>query len=73
MTALAVLAAVGLVVAVGCAASVWMTPAGVEEYAAVRVRLYHGAGQCRVEIVTATETIQTLPGRCARIPHRVTP
>lgn len=73
MNPLLVLTAVGLVAAAGCAASVWMTPAGVEEYAAVRVRLYHGAGQCRVEVVTATETIQTIPGRCARVPHRVTP
>jgi len=62
---------VALLVAAGCAAAVYMTPTGVEELPAVRVRIYHGAGQCRVEVVTATETIQTLPTRCARVPHRV--
>jgi hypothetical protein len=65
------LALLGLVAAAGCAAAVYMTPTSVDEYAAVRVRIYHAAGRCRVEVVTATETIQTLPTRCARVPHRV--
>ena len=63
----------GWAASAGCGAAVYLTPTGVEAYAAVRVQVYHGAGQCRIEVITATETIQTRPTRCARVPHRVTP
>jgi hypothetical protein len=61
---------VALVLAASCATVVYLTPTSVDEYAAVRVRIYYGGGQCRIEVVTATETIQTIPSRCARVPHR---
>lgn len=67
------IALVGLLAAGGCALAVYMAPSGVDEYPAVRVRIYHGAGECRIEVITATETIQSRPSRCARVPHRVTP
>lgn len=63
---------VGLLVAsVGCASGIWIASTGVTEYQAVKVRVYYGALRCRVEVVTPTETIQTSPTNCTRVPHRV--
>lgn len=62
-----------LLAGAGCAAAI-LLPANVEEYPRAHVRIYHGAaGRCRVELVTATETIQTAAARCHRVPHRVMP
>lgn len=65
---------VGLLVAgAGCAAAVYLAPTSIEELPATRVRIYHGAGECRIEVITPTEIIQSRPTRCARVPLRVTP
>lgn len=66
-----VLAAVLSAGAAGCAVALYLSPSSVAEYDAVKVRIYYGAGECRVEVVAATETIQTRPTRCARVPHRL--
>jgi hypothetical protein len=36
----------------------------------VRVRLYRVGPRCRIEVVTATDTIQTSLARCHAVPHR---
>jgi hypothetical protein len=69
-----VLVGLGLAGAAACATGTWLAPTGLDDYPAARVRVYYtAAGQCRLEVVTPTETIQTQPTRCARVPHRVTP
>lgn len=53
-----------------CAARLWLGPIAIDEYANVRVRIYHAGLQCRIEVIAATETIQTPMTRCASMPHR---
>jgi hypothetical protein len=57
--------------AAACAARLlWLGPFVVDEYANVRVRVYRGGRQCRIEIITATEMIQTPVTRCIALPLR---
>ena len=54
-----------------CAAGLWLGPlASVDEYADVHVRIYRAGVQCRVEVLAATETIQTAVTRCVTLPRR---
>jgi hypothetical protein len=59
----------------GCAArAVWLdTYPTVEDYTSAKVRIYRAGQHCRLEVTTPTETIITLPTRCAIVPRRVTP
>lgn len=62
--------------AASCAAkAVWLdgTALIVEDYPIARVRLYRAGPHCRLEVITATETLVTLPTRCITVPHRVRP
>jgi len=46
----------------------------VDEFPAVHVRIYRGARDgCRVEVITARETIQTAITHCVSMAHRQTP
>ncbi|RPH52621.1 MAG: hypothetical protein EHM91_00145 [Planctomycetota bacterium] len=59
-----------------CAAkAVWLdgTALVVEDYASARVRLYRAGVHCRLEVITLTETVVTLPTRCVSVPRRATP
>jgi len=56
-----------------CAARLWLGPVVIDEYANVKVRVYRAGQHCRLEVTTPTETIITLPPRCAIVPRRVTP
>ncbi len=59
-------------VAAGCASSaLWLNghPPVLEDYAAVRVRIYRAGLDCRLEVITATDSIITLPTRCLTVPH----
>jgi len=66
---------VSMVVISGCAArAVWLdTYPVVEDYTGARVRMYRAGQHCRIEVTTASETIITLPTRCAIVPRRVVP
>ena len=58
----------------GCAAQVWLSrPLVIEEYVTAHVRIYRADRDCRIEVVTPTETVITLPTRCLSVPHRRTP
>jgi hypothetical protein len=54
----------------GCAARLWVGPMAIDDYASVRVRIYHVGRHCRIDVIAATETIQTPITRCAALPHR---
>jgi len=56
----------------GCIAVVGLRGAAtIDDYAAVRVRVYRlGLRTCRLEVVTAIETIQTRPTVCDVVPLR---
>jgi len=53
-----------------CAARLWLGPIVIDEYENVRVRVYRVGLQCRIEVIAATETIQTPVTRCTAMPHR---
>ena len=58
----------------GCAASIWLgRPMAIDEYASAKVRVYHAGQDCRVEVITTTTTIVTLPTRCLTVPHATRP
>ena len=58
----------------GCAAKWYLQqPMLLDEYATARVRIYHTAMQCRIEVTTATATIHTVPTRCVTVPLRPHP
>jgi hypothetical protein len=64
---------VGYLVALssGCAAHVWLAqPLVIDEYLSAHVRIYRADRACRIEVVTPTDTIITLPTRCLTVPHR---
>jgi hypothetical protein len=67
------LAAVLLLTATGCASrALWLGghPPVLEQYLDdIVVRLYRAGLDCRVEIITKTATIITLPTRCLTVPH----
>ena len=44
-------------------------PPILETYADVQVRIYRAGLECRIEIITAKETVITLPTRCLTVPH----
>ena len=69
------LVALALMMIGSCAArAVWLdTYPTVEDYTTARVRIYRAGQHCRLEVTTATETIITLPTRCAIVPRRITP
>lgn len=70
------IAAIGVAITVsGCAALMHLpaAPVVIDEYAGVRVRIYRYGLHCRVEVITATDTIQTFLTRCAVIPLRHIP
>lgn len=56
----------------GCAArAMWLDGHPLlDEYLAVHVRIYRAGAHCRLEVITPTETIVTLPTRCLAIPTR---
>ena len=56
----------------GCAShALWLrgVPPVLEVYAAVHVRIYRLGMDCRLEVITTTETVVTLPTRCLTVPH----
>ena len=58
----------------GCAAHVWLAkPMAIDEYLTAHVRIYRADRDCRIEVVTPTDTILTLPTRCLTVPHRARP
>ena len=58
----------------GCAASIWLgRPLQIDEYASARVRVYASGDDCRVEVMTATLTVVTLPTRCLTVQHATRP
>jgi hypothetical protein len=63
-----------LVGASACATTLLLSTRAVEIYKPVEVKVYRvGLVRCRIEIVTATETIVTGMARCRSVPHRVQP
>jgi hypothetical protein len=63
-----------LALGAGCGAKWYLQqPLRLDEYPAVRVRVYYTGLRCRIEVSTATETIHTAPTRCVTVPIRVTP
>jgi hypothetical protein len=59
-----------------CAAhAIWLGghPPLLEDYAAAHVRIYRAGLDCRLEVITATDTIITLPTRCVTVPHVTRP
>ena len=67
---------VGYLVALsaGCAAHVWLSrPLVIDEFMTAHVRIYRAERDCRIEVVTPTDTIITLPTRCLMVPHRARP
>jgi hypothetical protein len=44
----------------------------LDEYQAAHVRIYRAGAHCRLEVITPTDTIVTLPTRCLAVPTRVT-
>jgi len=65
---------VGYLVALssGCAAHVWLSrPMAIDEYVTAHVRIYRADKDCRIEVVTPTDTIITLPTRCLIVPRRI--
>lgn len=59
-----------------CAAhAIWLGghPPVLEDYASVHVRIYRAGPHCRVEVITATDSIVTLPTRCLSVPHVTRP
>jgi hypothetical protein len=63
---------VALLLGSGCAAhTLWLRgiPPVLEIYSTAQVRIYRLGLNCRLEIVTATNTVLTLPTRCLTIPH----
>lgn len=65
----AVVVGAGLVSA--CAARLWLGPIAIDEYTTARVRIYRAGLQCRIEVITVSETIQTPITRCVAMPHRL--
>jgi hypothetical protein len=74
MTKLLALAMTAATLVGGCAvAERLFDPSGsslVDEYAAVRVRVYRSGPRCRVEVILPTETLHTAVTRCTAIPRR---
>jgi hypothetical protein len=67
---------VAALVTASCAThALWLNghPPILEDYPAVRVRIYRAGLDCRLEVITATESIVTLPTRCLTVPHVVRP
>ena len=63
-----------VVVQVSCAPLLFSrAPIVVDEYPRALVRIYTSGRLCRVEVVTATATLQTAPSRCVLVPHRPHP
>ena len=61
-----------LLLGTGCASrALWLrgSPPVLEDYAAVHVRIYRLGMDCRLEVITKTETVVTLPTRCLTVPH----
>lgn len=57
-----------------CATTLLLSTRAVEIYKPIEVKVYRvGLVRCRIEIVTATETIVTSMARCRAVPHRVQP
>jgi hypothetical protein len=74
MTARLLRVAVLAALASGCAAGVWVgRPLAIDDYVTARVRIYRAGQDCRVEVVTASETILTLPTRCLTVTHVARP
>ena len=59
-----------VVMLASCAARLWLGPIVIEEYADVRVRIYRAGLQCRIEVLAATESIQTPITRCTTMPRQ---
>ncbi len=61
-----------LSVAAGCAThALWLNghPPILEDYPSAHVRIYRAGLDCRIEIITASDTVVTLPTRCLTVPH----
>jgi hypothetical protein len=72
----ALLAAALLLLTTSCAShALWLNghPPILETYAQALVRIYRAGVECRIEIVTASETVITLPTRCLTVPHIARP
>lgn len=59
-----------VVMLASCAARLWLGPIVIDEYADVRVRIYRAGLQCRIEVIAATESIQTPITRCTAMPRQ---
>jgi hypothetical protein len=64
---------VTLLLLTSCTPRRLLFPTVIDEYASVRVRIYRSDLRCRIEVITATETIQTVPSRCMTTVHRNRP
>jgi hypothetical protein len=56
----------------GCATHyLWLKgiPPVLEIYTTAEVRIYRLGMQCRLEVITKTDTVITLPTRCLTVPH----
>lgn len=76
MTRAALVVALTTVLSLGCASSaIWLGghPPILEDYAAAHVRIYRVGLDCRLEVITKTETVITLPTRCLVVPHVARP
>jgi len=48
----------------GCTLHTLVRPLVIDEYQNALVRVYRNGSQCRIEVTTATETVQTFPTHC---------
>jgi hypothetical protein len=56
----------------GCAShALWLrgVPPVLEIYTTAQVKIYRLGLDCRLEVITQTETVITLPTRCLTVPH----
>ena len=56
----------------GCAShALWLRgiPPVLEIYTTAEVKIYRLGLDCRLEVITKTETVITLPTRCLTVPH----
>lgn len=63
---------IALALMAGCAShTMWVNgqPPLVLTYENVKVRVYRAGLECRIEVITATETVMTLLTRCLTVPH----
>jgi hypothetical protein len=64
--------AIVLLLGSGCAShALWLrgVPPVLEIYTTAQVKIYRLGLDCRLEVITQTETVITLPTRCLTVPH----